>query len=1149
MKKHTIIKITATIIITILIISIFSTNIFALNNHSFLQSNDNSNPNSNTSEFITENISHIESSSLQGNSTIYISNPIYFTDKNDTIQQQIQIETDLEYDSLSIVYLNTDGITMQSKSYTETQENKIVPISFSPQNTKLSLSEKNIYDFEEDEIIVKLSFWNKGILQDNQDIEIWIFTTPYGTFISDVDQLFNKTNYNNYLLENEIIDEATYEDLDVQFHYFKSDHTQEVEYQLSAFDSTTPNKLKAQIHSVLNQQYVTTDSGSLTRAAVTTVKSNSAEIEYDIITSDSGNTFTISGRVYWYGKSSGNTNGIRYPAQYVRIDIVDQDVSFDDTLATVTTDANGYFSKMVENQTFIGENGCDIYMKVYCGNDNTFTYALSLNTTLVEILLSSNPYYFSTTLFSNLKTPKPSCYDSTASDSIIGKAFSISNALYYSREYEKQINGGSCLNNTPVKLYYPLPFIETSFTLPVLDRGSVLLGADDYNHWDTIIHEYGHAIEDKLEIFIGYTDLISKKAFKHYAKANLTDYYFGNKEKALHISWNEGWASYYSWCVQRYYTLYNSSYPQTSSTIIWQYDIVAGTWYGEDNELAVATVLTNLVTNNLFTEKQLWDMVKNNRPTSFEDLSNLIMEALMGDTASNMFTPALNQYFDILEKQNFSAKVSTSSVSTYCPTFTWTTPTLSSANTNGFVYDYRYNISFVNTDLSYYYITPLISGTSYTPSVNEWNQIIANSPNGFYWMVKTVEYTTPSSAGYYSRFRYCTYQNDILETQIGVNYNISLNTIATRTATDGTSIPAKTNVEWFKFTAPYTATYSFYTEGTVDTYGAFYNTIKSDYDTSGKIASDDDGGTNTNFMLNRYMEQGETILISIRGYSSNSIGTTSFKIKIAPTEITELQTPYNNILSTGSQHWYSFIPSSTGTYTICSLSNMDIVCEMYNSTGTFMQRNDDAGVSLNFSITENLNAGELYYFMVEGITDDTMGDYQFYIILTPIVTYNSSYIDFLNEDVRWYRFQAPFTGTYVFYTDYTDSYDFVDTNGSLYSDINPSGDTRSLLAFHDDISFEDENVHFRIVYELQANQVVYLQIGGCGPFDRGEFVLYIEHEPAAQVPEATNTIQVPSILEKQLDLTECNTKKHDFYSIAPKIENIDSPIVTLKKIF
>ena len=469
---------------------------------------------------------------------------------------------------------------------------------------------------------------------------------------------------------------------------------------------------------------------------------------------------------------------------------------------------------------------------------------------------------------------------------------------------------------------------------------------------------------------------------------------------------------------------------------------------------------------------------------------------------------------------NISPKISISPTnSTQSPTFTWTAP----GNVN---LDYIYTIYIVDKNLSGF-ITSSITGTSYTYSPEAWNSVITTFPNGFVWCVAVDCTTSPSTGQYLSSFQ--EYNYSVATLSLNIVRAGSVSYVAPYTATNGTFIPAATTAKWYKFTAPVTAEYTFTSSGNIDTYGEIFPHLVANGITTDRLAYNDDGGENSNFLIEYTMNEGDVIYLRVRGFNSSHIGSFTVKATINATEIIETKTTYNNTLNAGEKQWFSFTPQNTGTYTICSLGNIDVVCRMYNSSGSLIERNDDAGISLNFSLTKNLYAGSIYYFKIEGFSGNTSGDYQFFIIPTPTIIYNSSYSDFMESgEYFWYKFQAPSAGTYTFYTS---SNDFLDTCGSLYSDINPSGDSRLLLAYNDDYDPAGDNFHFRITYELQTNETVYLQIRGYDEFASGDFTLYIDYEPTVIELETSNNVHIVDSHENWFKFTAPYAGDFIFYTI------------------
>ena len=70
---------------------------------------------------------------------------------------------------------------------------------------------------------------------------------------------------------------------------------------------------------------------------------------------------------------------------------------------------------------------------------------------------------------------------------------------------------------------------------------------------------------------------------------------------------------------------------------------------------------------------------------------------------------------------------------------------------------------------------------------------------------------------------------------------------------------------WYRFTAPATGAYTFYTVGSTDTYGELYQGTT-------RLAVNDDGGEDNNFKITHTLKQGVTYHLKIRGYNYEKTG-------------------------------------------------------------------------------------------------------------------------------------------------------------------------------------------------------------------------------------------------------------------------------------
>ena len=652
-------------------------------------------------------------------------------------------------DYFTVSYYYTHGVNITSQAYKSEMGNSSVqiPVSFLT-NYTVDNNNKNVYNVYEDSIIVTVDKWIDDNIVETVSKKIWVLSTPYGIFVSDIDLILTKRAYLTYLSSKSLIDQSVSDDLDRIFHCGT----------ISYSDNTVYNALECSVKSTYGRISITSndarDNSRLVDATLATndetvIHENYADVSYSISLSSSGNMISVYGYVTWYD-SKGNA----FPAQYVSVDIVDDDVAFDDVLTTVTTSSTGYFFKTIENNASL-ENGYDIYLKVYPGNENTRVYDCGNFFTAAanEAEFIFAPYYFTTAVTTDITESVIGLYGYAYEDSIIAKSFSIGNALYYAREYEKYVNGGQTLNSNPVKAHYPL-ILEginmSSFTLPIFDCGTMFLTQNKHDSWPVIFHEYAHAIEDKLEIFVGYQHIFSKHFFMHEGNMNLTDFYEGNKQKALDIAWNEGWATYYSTCVQYKYDL--SAFPGTSKTTFAGFNVTSGKWFGEDNELAIATALNRTVLyRELLTDQELWAMVKENQPKGFHDVNEMIESVLSEKFLEQSLQIAqINKYCKILEEQNFAASNLSISFSAYSPTFSWREPVASTENINDIPFCYKYELVIVSKDFSYIFSKPQLLTTSYTPTTEEWKTISIYCADGFYWTINTSESKTPCVGSYSS---------------------------------------------------------------------------------------------------------------------------------------------------------------------------------------------------------------------------------------------------------------------------------------------------------------------------------------------------------------------------------------------------------------
>lgn len=89
---------------------------------------------------------------------------------------------------------------------------------------------------------------------------------------------------------------------------------------------------------------------------------------------------------------------------------------------------------------------------------------------------------------------------------------------------------------------------------------------------------------------------------------------------------------------------------------------------------------------------------------------------------------------------------------------------------------------------------------------------------------------------------------------------------------------------WYKFTAPVSGEYKFYTEGSTDTYGELFSVVVAARSTENRLSNgyNDDAGDGNNFLLEYDLEANQTVYLRVRGW--NWIRTGSFNITVETTE-------------------------------------------------------------------------------------------------------------------------------------------------------------------------------------------------------------------------------------------------------------------------
>jgi hypothetical protein len=176
--------------------------------------------------------------------------------------------------------------------------------------------------------------------------------------------------------------------------------------------------------------------------------------------------------------------------------------------------------------------------------------------------------------------------------------------------------------------------------------------------------------------------------------------------------------------------------------------------------------------------------------------------------------------------------------------------------------------------------------------------------------------------------------------------------------------------DWFRVSVDADGILALETSGTIDTYMELY-----DGESGSRIASNDDGGEDTNARIEWFGEAGKTYVLKVRGLGGD---TGSYRIKAVfnalppdPAEPNDAQeeavpiepgTPVEaNFHSVSDEDWYKLdIPEEGGFLIVYTEGKLDTGITLYDEEGTNLADNDDSGSRLNAQVSIQVAGGTVY---------------------------------------------------------------------------------------------------------------------------------------------------------------------------------------------
>ena len=195
------------------------------------------------------------------------------------------------------------------------------------------------------------------------------------------------------------------------------------------------------------------------------------------------------------------------------------------------------------------------------------------------------------------------------------------------------------------------------------------------------------------------------------------------------------------------------------------------------------------------------------------------------------------------------------------------------------------------------------------------------------------------------------------------------------------------DVDYFRLRTTAESNVVIYTSGSLDTTGSLHDSANN------RIVGNDDGGTGTNFRIERRLSAG-VYYIAVRGYGGSRTGRYTLTATIetvggggggttpddhgdTPAEATALSpgSPVQGRIETGSDvDYFRLRTTAAGNVVIYTSGSLDTTGSLHDSANNRIVANDDGGTGTNFRIERRLSAG-VYYIAVRSSGSPPTGSY------------------------------------------------------------------------------------------------------------------------------------------------------------------------------
>ena len=482
-----------------------------------------------------------------------------------------------------------------------------------------------------------------------------------------------------------------------------------------------------------------------------------------------------------------------------------------------------------------------------------------------------------------------------------GRAFQISQAVIAAAEFTEIVSGNSI---DPVTVKYP--HAENSMTC--FYRGSertiYVLGENvnytnvinnvaiqPYASWDMLMHEYFHHIQSLNNISGSHggwhsfhVNMYDHYLLEHSIEADLDCYYNGAitcanppanlaKDYAIKLAYAEAVATVLGGISQEYLinsNLLESNIVTVGDAIYQAYNGVMNNYedaiirLSEANEATVAAILWDIYDD--VTESQdtlelgyqaFWNLLVKNQSKTLSEFVNTFYTTYPMDhnkiaaiLIGCIIAPATNYVVRNNSLYN-------------CPNFDWYS---SVVLTNSYQ-----NVTYILTCYNVYQrtlVSKTLTETSYQLTADEWNAVLSASGDFFYWTV----------SAYHDDGNGC-----VTGPYISDYKKVTKPSARTVTLDSGVygDIAGTDKYTWYKFVAPSSGIYRFYSESYTDPDGElFERPLYGLSSTEGRLAYDMDSEFELNFAITYELDYQQEVYIRVSGYEMHADSVYCFYVEL-----------------------------------------------------------------------------------------------------------------------------------------------------------------------------------------------------------------------------------------------------------------------------